>query len=613
MCGIVGIVDFKDRPVDPADIAKMNDTIVHRGPDDSGQWMDGPVGLAMRRLSIIDLSGGHQPMFNETGSVVTVFNGEIYNYPELRERLIARGHVFKTHSDTEVIPHLYEDKAEDLVADLTGMFAIAVWDREARQLVLARDRLGEKPLYYLWHDGRLVFASELKAIRALGLCGAVSAEAVRYYMNYGYVPAPLSIYENVRKLPPAHLLIARDGRMRTQRYWDVTFDPREDLQEPEALDELREVLGRSVKRQLISDVPLGAFLSGGVDSSTIVALMCEMAGGRVRTFSIAFDEASHNEAPYAEAVARRFGTKHTVHTVRPNIRETIDPILNQFDEPFADSSAIPTYFLCKTARQHVTVALSGDGGDEVFTGYDRYRAFLRKRPLYRIPRPIRRLVCGSVSGLMPLGTRGKRFLRSLTLDPLTDYVSGSGELTLESLLTEDYRGVCPQRSVLGLADEAFRHGRTSELDAICLHDLRLYLPDDILVKVDRMSMAVSLEVRVPILDHHVVEWGGRLPARLRVNGGTLKYLLKKLLERYMPPEHVHRDKMGFGVPLDRWFRCELKDLVEDRLCDSEIRRVGVLRPSAVRYLLRRHQSGSRNFESLLWRIFVIQTWMVNHA
>ena len=613
MCGIVGIIDFRGGAVNPADLERMNDTIVHRGPDDSGVWTEGPAGLGMRRLSIIDLAGGRQPMFNETRSVVTVFNGEIYNYPGLREGLLQRGHRFNTHSDTEVIPHLYEEKGEELLADLTGMFAIALWDRPARRLLLARDRLGEKPLYYLWQDGRLAFASELKALRALGVCGAVSPEAVRYYMNYGYVPAPLTIYENVRKLPPAHLLIAEEGHIRTRRYWEVSFDPREDLEEEQALDELKEVLGRSVKRQLISDVPLGAFLSGGVDSSTVVALMCEAAGAQVQTFSIAFDEDSHNEAPYAEAVARRFGTKHTVHTVRPNIRETIDPILSQFDEPFADSSAIPTYFLCKTARQHVTVALSGDGGDEVFTGYERYRDFLRKRPLFRVPRSLRRVACGAVSGLMPLGTRGKRFFRSLTLEPLTDYVVGSAELRLDALLANGCRGLSAENSVLGLAGEIFARNRTTELDAICLHDLMLYLPDDILVKVDRMSMAVSLEVRVPILDHHVVEWGARLPARLRVRGGTLKYLLKKLLERYMPPEHVHRGKMGFGVPLGRWFRRELKDFVEDRLSESQVRRVGVLEPAAVRYLLAQHQGGSRNFEALLWRIFVLQTWMVNNA
>lgn len=613
MCGIVGIVDFKGRAVDRADIDRMNGRIVHRGPDDAGTWVDGPVGLGMRRLAIIDLSGGRQPMFNETGTLVTVFNGEIYNHPEIRAGLLARGHHLGSHSDTEVIPHLYEEKGAELLGELTGMFAIALWDRAEQRLLLARDRLGEKPLYYLWQDGRLVFASELKAIRELGLCGEISREAVRYYMNYGYVPAPLTIYSNVRKLRPGHRLIAEAGQVRVEPYWEVRFEPREELQEEAALEELRDLLGRSVRRQLISDVPLGAFLSGGVDSSTIVALMSEFAGSAVRTFSIAFDDESHNEAPYAHAVAERFGTRHTVHTVRPEIRDTIDPILDQFDEPFADSSAIPTYYLCGMAREHVTVALSGDGGDEVFTGYSRYGAFLRKRPLYRIPAPIRRVACGAVSGLLPQGARGKRFFRSLTLDPLADYVIGSAELTLESLLTADYRERSPDAAVLELAEDVFRRNRTTDLDAICLHDLVLYLPDDILTKVDRMSMAVSLEVRVPILDHAVVEWGARLPARLRVRGGVRKYLLKRLLERHLPRDHVHRDKKGFAVPIGRWFRKELRDLVEDRLSPTQVGQAGVLQPSAVEYLLEQHQTGARDFESLLWRIFVIQTWMVNHA
>jgi asparagine synthase (glutamine-hydrolysing) len=609
MCGIAGIVDFSGRPVNPEEIQRMNDRIRHRGPDDDGVWIEGPVALAMRRLSILDVSGGHQPMFDESGRIVTVYNGEIYNYPELRRELIARGHTLRTTSDTEVIPHLFEEKDRRLVDDLRGMFAFAVWDRAQRSLLLARDRLGIKPLYYMWDGRRIIFASELKSIQALGACGAVSSAAVRCFVNYGYIPAPLTIYENVFKLKPGHTLHARDGKATVERYWDVEYAPHNGRSEDDVVDELKEILADSVKRHLLSDVPLGAFLSGGVDSSLVVALMSEVAGTQVRTFSISFDEESYDEAPHARRVAERFATQHTEYTVRPEIRESIDPIIAQFDEPFADSSAVPTYFVCKAARQDVTVALSGDGGDELFAGYDRYREYLRKRPLYRVPRGVRRAAFGTASGLMPLGTRGKRFLRSLALTPLMDYVVGSAELTLESLLTEDYAGENATLSAFAPARDVFAQSVPTELDAVCHHDLKLYLPDDILTKVDRTSMAVSLEVRVPLLDHRVVEWAARLPADLRIRNGQGKYILKRLLERYLPHEHVHRRKQGFGVPFDRWFRHELRDLIQERLSPAEVRRVGVFRPEAVEYLMRQHLSGGRNFESLIWKVFVMQTWM----
>jgi asparagine synthase (glutamine-hydrolysing) len=601
-------VDLSGRPVEPDLVAAMNARIVHRGPDEEGSWFGDGAGLAMRRLSILDLAGGRQPFFDESGQVLTVYNGEIYNDPSLREVVLASGHTLRSTCDTELLPHLYEDHGQDFVKHLNGMFAIALWDRRRRALLLLRDRLGIKPLHYARRDGRFYFASELKALAPCGVLGETDPEAVYHYLTYGYVPAPLTIYKDVFKLPPAHALELVEGEVRVSRYWDVDYRPAPPRPEAEVTDALHELLLDAVRLQLISDVPLGAFLSGGVDSSVMVALMSQVASGRVKTFSIAFEESDHDESAHARAVAERFSTDHRVMTVRPDIWRHVEDIVLQFDEPFADSSAIPTYFLSKLTREHVTVALSGDGGDELFGGYERYRSFFKKRPLYRVPGAVRRATFGGLAELLPRGTRGKRFLRSLRLSPLEDYVAGGGELTHAELLTPDFLSSVREKDLLAPARPFLSRKVPSELDSLCLHDIGLYLPDDILTKVDRTSMAVSLEARVPILDHRVVEFAATLPVEMRLREGTGKYVLKKLLERYMPKDHVHRRKQGFGVPLGAWFRKELRDELRDTLHQGRLRRVGVFRPEAVDFLMGQHASRERDHQTLLWRLFVFHLW-----
>ncbi len=608
MCGIVGVVNSEGEAVDRGLLEAMNARIIHRGPDEDGFWLGDAAGLAMRRLSIIDLAGGTQPFFSEDKQIVTVYNGEIYNFRQLREDLRRRGHTIVSNCDTEVIPHLYEEYGPDLMRHLVGMFAIAVWDRKTQSLLLARDRLGIKPLYYAVRDGRLYFASELKSFAPCGILGDLCPEAVYHYLTYGYIPAPLTIYEGIYKLPAGHRMVVRRGRTDLSRYWDVTYRQGPPRPEEELLDELHARLQEAVRIRLVSDVPLGAFLSGGVDSSLVVALMCETGAERVKTFSIAFDEPSHDESTYARAVASRFGTDHHEFIVRSDLWRHVEDIVLQFDEPFADSSAIPTYFLSKLTRQHVTVAMSGDGGDELFAGYDRYLDFFRKRPLYRIPRRVRALTFGLLADVLPRGTRGRRFLQSLRLGPLEDYARRPGELSHEELLAPDFLASMPGTDPMHLAREFLDRNVPCELDAICLHDLMLYLPEDILTKVDRTSMAVSLEVRVPILDHRVVEFAATLPPEQRLRGRTGKYLLKRLLERYMPREHVHRPKRGFAVPLGAWFRKELRWELMDVLGPSQIRATGVFRPDAVDFLVRQHMSGRRDHSGLLWRLFVLHLW-----
>jgi len=608
MCGIVGVVNLDGTPVSRGLVTAMNARIVHRGPDDEGFWFGDNVGLGMRRLSIIDLAGGRQPFFDETGDIVAVYNGEIYNFQELRSKLVARGHILHSECDTEVIPHLYEDCGVELLHQLTGMFAIALWDRQRRTLVLARDRFGVKPLYYAQVGPHFYFASELKAFEPCGILGSPSAEAIFAYTNYGYVPAPLTIYDGVHKLPSGHHLQLVGCRSTVTRYWQMQYEPRARRSEHELIEELDVVLRAAVKSELISDVPLGAFLSGGVDSSTVVAMMAAVSNAPIHTFSIGFDEASHDESRFAADIARRFETRHTQLTVRPGVWGDVEQIILQFDEPFADASAIPTYCLARLTRNHVTVALSGDGGDELFAGYDRYREFFRKRPLYRVPHAVRHATAGALSDVLPRGARGKRFLRSLTLGPFEDYVWGGRELWNVELLEPDVVASLDDAHRMAAARTIFAVDRPSELDALCLHDIEIYLPDDILTKVDRMSMAVSLEVRVPLLDHHVAEFAGTLAPSMRLRKRRGKYLLKKLLERYLPARIVNRPKHGFGVPLERWFRHELRDELLDTLTPDRVRSVGVFRPDAVAFLLRQHLSRRCDQSTLLWRLFVFHLW-----
>jgi asparagine synthase (glutamine-hydrolysing) len=588
MCGIAGIVDVTGRaPVDGDCLRRMNDALFHRGPDDAGYLVERRVGLAMRRLSIIDLVTGQQPIHNEDKTVSVVFNGELYNYRELVAELRGRGHRFSTTSDTEVLVHLYEEQGERGVERLRGMFAFALWDRERQALLLARDRLGIKPLYYATTPQGFLFASELRAIaRHPGVARRVSAAAVAAYLRYGYVPEPLTILDGVHKLAPGHHLTVRDGLVGTpSRYWTSTdffrgaAAPRH---EAEAAEALWASLKDAVSSHLVSDVPVGAFLSGGIDSSAVVALMAREAGAPVKTFSVGFRERGYNELPWARRVAERFGTEHHELVVEPHDLGVLEAVLDALDEPLADASAIPTYLVSRLAHRHVKVVLSGDGGDELFAGYDRYVIDHRRRYLgllgdARLGGGLRML-----SDALPEGTPGKNYLYNLSLprgDRYLDSISLFPARALAELIEPEVaRGPSPLEAALAAGHGLDPLSRFQDLD------LNTYLPGDILTKVDRMSMANSLEARVPLLDHPLVEFACALPPRLRLHAGRTKHLLKRALRGRVPDEVLARPKHGFGVPLEVWFGKRLPGFFSDELADGRrLESVGV-RSAAVRGL-----------------------------
>jgi len=586
MCGIFGTFGIEaTRPADVGQLDGMSNALVHRGPDGGGLHTDGSLAIGMRRLSIIDLKTGDQPLANEDRSVWVVFNGEIYNYRELTAELLARGHHFATASDTEVLVHLYEELGEDCVTPLRGMFAFAVWDARRRTLLIARDRLGIKPLYWAQTPEGFVFGSELKAVtRSAWVAPSVDRRAVAAYLQFGYVPDPLGIVEGVVKLAPGHTLTVRDGRAGTaRRYWDVGAcfqDPPTSHDEAQASEALWAMLRDAVRSHLVSDVPLGAFLSGGVDSTTVVALMAAEVGIPVKTFSVGFREPAYNELPYARRVSEWFGTEHHELVVGPQDLDLLDDLLGAFDEPFADVSAIPTYLVSKLAREHVKVALSGDGGDELFAGYDRYVVDHRRRHLGRLGDMGLGGGLRAVSRRLPEGAPGKNFLYNLSLPRMERYLDAISLFpvrALDELLEPD-------------ADDGGgpMFGTDSALDPLSrlqAFDLRTYLPGDILTKVDRMTMATSLEARVPLLDHPLVEFACALPVRQRLRAGQTKYLLKRALRGRVPPEVLRRPKQGFAVPLEAWFSDGLPGFFNDLLGQgSRLAEVGV-RASAVRALV----------------------------
>jgi asparagine synthase (glutamine-hydrolysing) len=589
MCGIGGIVGLNGSPPDAERVRRINDALFHRGPDDEGYLLEGPVGLAMRRLSIIDLTTGQQPIHNEDKTVSVVFNGEIYNYRELTRELVRKGHRFSTTSDTEVLVHLYEESGERCVDRLRGMFAFALWDRERQVLFLARDRLGIKPLYYADTPQGFVFASELKAVaQHPEVSRQVSRSALAAYLQYGYVPEPLSILDGVRKLPPGHTLTVQGGRAgRPSRYWDpgTSFrNAKGPAREEEAAEALWAHLQSAVSSHLLSDVPVGAFLSGGVDSSTVVAIMAQAAGVPITTFSVGFREARYNELPYARRVAQWFGTKHHELLVEPADLAVLEAVLAGLDEPFADPSTIPTYLVSRLARRHVKVVLSGDGGDELFAGYDRYLVDHRRRHLgllgdLRLGRGLRALSAG-----LPEGAPGKNYLYNLSLPRMERYLDSIALFPARAL--GDFLEAAPGPGAESPFAAALGAGEDLDpLSRIQDFDLRTYLPGDILTKVDRMSMANSLEARVPLLDHPLVEFACGLPPRLRLRSGETKHLLKRVLRGRLPEEVVNRPKQGFAVPLEVWFAERLPGFFQDQLGDGgRLASVGV-RPSAVRRLL----------------------------
>lgn len=623
MCGISGIFDtVEKRNVDQDLLRRMNDRMTHRGPDGSGYHFEPGLGFGHRRLSIIDLAGGSQPMFNEDGSVALTFNGEIYEFKALMEELRSLGHVFRTVCDTEVIVHAWEEWGEGCLDRLQGMFAFAIWDRNRQTLFLARDRFGKKPLYYtLLDDGHLAFASELKALRVHPRFAAeIDETAVEDYMTFGYVPDPKTIFRKVRKLPPGHCVSIRrgDGECRPRAYWDMRFAPDEQIgDEREIGEELIRQLRGATERRMIADVPLGAFLSGGVDSSAIVQTMSEVSSDAVNTCSISFGDPAYNEAAYAEQLAQRLGTNHRVEQVDADDFALVEKIPDIYDEPFADSSAIPTYRVCELARKHVTVALSGDGGDEVFAGYRRYRWHMNEEKLRQaIPAGLRRNVFGVLGSAYPKLDWAPRFLRAKSTLEAIGRDSLDAYLHSVSILPNDlhgrlFSGEFKKRLQGYSAREVFRaHEAACDTDdplsKIQYIDMKTYLPGDILTKVDRASMAHSLEVRVPLLDADFAGWTGQIPSRLKLRGGEGKYIFKKALEGRVPDSILYRQKMGFAVPLASWFRGPLQETVRTRLLGPAMRESGIFDLDYVETLIDQHTSGVRDHSPPIWALLVFE-------
>ncbi len=618
MCGITGFVNQNKRMRDAqaaAVLGEMCRVITHRGPDDQGTLVEAGVALGMRRLSIIDLAGGHQPMSGCNKSTSIVFNGEIYNYRELRRELEARGHTFSTNSDTEAIVHAYEEHGERCVETLRGMFAFALWDSGRRKLFIARDRVGKKPLYYtVTPEGTLVFGSELKSLLAHPeVRREVSLEAVDAYLSFGYVPDPLAIFRDTHKLPPGHHLTFERGHVSVRSYWDFDFEHDEDRRsEEDYLEELRELLDEAVRVRLVADVPLGAFLSGGVDSSTVVGLMSRAIDRPVKTFSIGFHEDSYNELKYARLAAQRFGTDHHEFIVTPDICSVVDELVWHFDEPFADSSAIPTYMVSKMAREHVKVVLSGDGGDELFAGYTRYVIDRKRSGFTRVPESIRRGVMQPLGRALPHGAWGRNLIHNVALEPLDRYieeVSVFTRLNKRALYTHDFKGHFNGNG--GAAqlfhEHAARVTSSDELNRLLYLDSKTYLPGDILTKVDRMSMANSLEARVPLLDHKLIEFVTRIPASLKMKGFETKHIFKRAVADLVPAEILQRPKQGFGVPIERWINEQLRERVHGTLLEARTQR-GYTELNYVEKLLNEHERGRRDHSMELWALFMLELW-----
>lgn len=617
MCGITGFVTDSTRAgnqLERAEILERMCTVMsHRGPDDQGTMVNDVVALGMRRLSIIDLSGGHQPM--SSGNNTLVFNGEIYNYRELRQHLQDRGYHFQTKSDTESILHSYEEYGDNCVDHLRGMFAFALWDASKRKLFIARDRVGEKPLYYtITKNGTFVFGSELKCLlEHRDVEREIDPESVDAYLTFGYVPDPLSIFKGIRKLPPGYSLTLIDGKLTTKQYWDFPYEQSEERSEADYVEELRQRLQESVRMRLVSDVPLGAFLSGGVDSSTIVALMAREMSEPVKTFSIGFAEDSYDELKYARLVAQRFGTDHHELIVTPDVCNIVDELIRHFDEPFADQSSIPTYYVSKLAREHVTVVLSGDGGDELFAGYTRYAIDLKRQGFERLPRFLRQNVMKSLSEHLPHGARGRNYLYNVALDPIDRYIDNISvftKLNRGSLYSEDFlESLAGQQSAVAMYRELASQVTTGDpLERLLYLDSKTYLPGDILTKVDRMSMAVSLEARVPLLDHQLIEFVARMPASLKMRGDESKYIFKRAVADLVPKEILTRSKQGFGVPIGAWINDQLRERTHETLRDRVTRERGYFRPEYIDVLLAEHERGRRDHSAALWTVLMFELW-----
>ena len=621
VCGIAGHVRAQGG-ADEATLDAMCRRMEHRGPDSQGIHTDGEAGIAIRRLRIIDLETGDQPVFSEDGRVAVVLNGEIYNYRELRKRLIAQGHVFRTQGDSEVIAHLYEEEGDEFVSSLIGMFAVAVWDGARRRLVLARDRVGKKPLFYSWRAGSLAFASELGALLAdPSIPRDVDWRAIDAYLALRYVPSPLSAFAAVRKLPPAsRLVLEHGGEPRIERYWALDYRPKHVFgSEEEMHEELRERLRTAVRRRLVADVPVGAFLSGGIDSSAVVAAMAEATTEPVRTFSIGFDSQTLDELPQARAVARRFGTQHEEFVVEPHAVDLLPTLIRHFGEPFADPTAIPTAYLAELTRRSVTVALNGDGGDETFGGYTRYVANLAAGRADRVPVALRR---GAGAALRAIPSNGRidswpnrlhRVGTTLALPPGDRYFAYMSRLNgfdRDALYTPEMatrvNGSVAGEFILGPWRSSPSDGL---LDRMLDVDVQGYLPDDLLTKVDIASMAYSLEARSPLLDHELMEWAAALPAKAKIRGTQKKVALRAALRGWVPDDILDAPKRGFQPPIADWFRGELRPFAEELLLDETARERGLFRPDVVRGLLGRHTENRQDNSQALWTLAVLELWL----
>lgn len=616
MCGIAGKVWFDpSRPIDRAVLERMTTQISHRGPDSAGFYVEAGIGLGHRRLSIIDLTTGDQPIGNEDGSVQVIFNGEIYNFAEVRHQLEARGHRFRTRSDTEVIAHGFEEWGDDCVSRFRGMFGFAAWDQRRRVLLLGRDRLGVKPLYYAELPGGLVFASEVKALlEDPDVSRAWEAEALDAYLTLGYIPAPATIYSGIRKLDAGHILTVESGRVSVRQYWDLHFtgdgDP---AREREYLERVDELLHESVRLRLISDVPLGAFLSGGIDSSAVVSTMVRTSNAPVLTMSVGFDAKEYDELDHALAVAKHLGCEAHTRVVTPHVEELLPTLAWHCDEPFADSSIVPTYYVSKAAREQVTVALSGDGGDESWAGYARYHVESVEARLRKTLGPLAP-AAGLMGSLLPAGLKGARALSHLRHPAAQAYAVKHAydyfdDRERHALYHQDFAA-----RVRG-ADPYQKHRRLYEacespdpIDKALYVDAKTYMVDDVLTKVDKMSMAVSLETREPLLDHKLLEYVATIPSSLKLRGGTTKYLLKQLLKNRVPDSILQRGKQGFSAPVDQWLAGPLTTMGEQLLFDGRLTQRGLLREQSLRQLWTAHRAGRANHQHRLWAVMMLELW-----
>ena len=594
MCGICGRVYFDpQRQVDAVLLQRMCEALKHRGPDESGVYANGHVGLGHRRLRIIDLATGQQPMRNQRQDLWLTYNGEIYNFPELRQDLAQHGYRFRSTSDTEVLIQLYDEYGTACVNYLRGMFAFALWDQRCQRLFLARDRVGKKPLFYIVTAEAITFASEIKALlQDPAVPRQLNLTALSDYLTYQYVPPPETIFEHIRKLPPAHFLVCEQGRVTLARYWDLAYVPKVTLAEPELRARLTALLQEAVRIRLISDVPLGAFLSGGVDSSLIVALMAQYSSQPVKTFSIGFQEQDFNELPYARLIAQRYHTEHHELIVEPNAVEILPALIWHFDEPFGDSSAIPMYYLAQMTSPSVKVALNGDGGDESFAGYLRYAGSRLVRAYRKLPAQLLRA--------LGLETPPRLYARAMTIFP---------DALKAEVLTADVRARLRRQDSLDDMLQYFQRQPAAPFtDQMLRSDVMTYLPGDLLVKTDRMTMAHGLEGRSPFLDHKLMEFAATLPPQCKLRGGRLKVLLKKAAQPWVPAEILARRKQGFAVPLGDWFRHELRAMLQDLLGASALVQAGICNAAPLRRLLQEHQRGQHNHCHRIWLLLNLELW-----